>query len=373
MISPESFLKIMQNAQINFFTGVPDSTFKNFCHFIISQQNEIRNVVAVNEGNAIALAIGNYIGSGKPSLVYLQNSGIGNALNPLLSLADKDVYSIPMLVLIGWRGYPGVLDEPQHVKQGFVTKKLLEAIEIPFFEIDSSSDPISVISNALEIMQREKCPVVLLTRKDLFENEYTTKSLGRPLELTRKSALQTIAEFIDKDTAVFTTTGFIAREFMEIRMSKGIGEGSDFMCIGGMGHVSAIATGFAMSKKNTKKVICLDGDGSFLMHMGALTISGQNSDLNFLHIVLNNGSHESVGGHPRSAQDLDLFKVSKVCGYKKNDVVSNEAELKLKLVEHLSLASSSFIEIKIANLISKNPARPKNLPKENLRLFMDES
>ncbi len=371
MISPESFLKIMNSAQINFFTGVPDSTFKNFCHFIISQQNEIRNVVAVNEGNAIALAIGNYIGSGKPSLVYLQNSGIGNTLNPLLSLADKEVYSIPMLLLVGWRGYPDVLDEPQHVKQGYVTKKLLEAIEIPFFEMDSSTDPISLILSALEVMHRENCPVVLLTREDLFEDDFKRKSVENHFDLTRRSALQTIAEYVQEDSAVFTTTGFIAREFMEIRDQEGIGEGSDFMCIGGMGHVSAIATGFAMATKSSKKVVCLDGDGSLLMHMGALTVSGQNPDINLLHIVLNNGSHESVGGHPTLASDLDLHKIARACGYKETAVVVSKKQLEKAFLDYSKKNGISFIEIKISTTDTKKPLRPSNTPRENLINFLE--
>jgi len=267
MINSQDFFDALKGYGINFFTGVPDSLLKDFCAYITDHADDREHIIAANEGNAVALAAGHYLGTGRTALVYLQNSGLGNTVNPLLSLNDPEVYGIPVLLMIGWRGEPGVKDEPQHIKQGRITTDVLDVMEIPWQIIDSETEnPTAVVANAIDQMHAVSGPVALLVRKGTFESYVLKKNEEKHYALTREQAIQQLVDQVEIDDLVVATTGMPARELYEYRVKRGDGLGRDFLTVGGMGHAASIALGLARSQPRLR-VICLDGDGAVLMHM----------------------------------------------------------------------------------------------------------
>lgn len=368
MHSPEEVFKCLKKNGINFFSGVPDSLMKDFCNFLSIHLSNDDHVIAQNEGTAIALATGHYIQSGNPGLVYMQNSGIGNAINPLLSLADNEVYGIPMVLLIGWRGEPGFVDEPQHIKQGRITEKLLDSLEIPCFRFGSTNDIQVIFHDAIALTKKIKSPVAVLVHKDTFSRYEFLQKPGIELEMSREEVIDKIIDGLSDDEVVISSTGMISRELNECRVAKGYGEGIDFLTVGSMGHASSIALGMAKSQKEMK-IICLDGDGAVLMHMGALASIGQSSLRYFFHIILNNGSHDSVGGQPTLGLDIDLPKVALACGYDNSLRIKNFIELDIFLKSMSSYRGSTFIDIQIKKGARKNLGRPFLKPGDNLNIF----
>ena len=317
MIQSDHLFKILAERGISFYAGVPDSLLKDFCAYVTDHVDESNHTITANEGNAIALTAGHYLGTGRPGLVYLQNSGLGNTVNPLLSLNDPEVYGLPVLLLIGWRGEPNVKDEPQHIKQGRVTPALLDAMEIPWQILESSSTDIEVIVDAaIKQMEDRSGPAALLVRKGAFAPYVLQKNVQSHYPLLREQAIQRLIEHLSATDRVVATTGMPARELYELRMARGEGMGNDFLTVGSMGHASSIALGLARSQP-ARRVICLDGDGSVLMHMGSLAIVGQSRQENLIHVVLNNSAHDSVGGQPTCAFAVDLADVARACGYQK--------------------------------------------------------
>lgn len=370
MIDPSEAFNQFRNAGISFFTGVPDSLLKSFCAFVDDQLCSKDHVISANEGNAIAIATGHYLGTGNPSLVYMQNSGIGNAINPLLSLTSSEVYSIPMIVLVGWRGEPGLQDEPQHMLQGEIMPALLNAMKIPWFELSSPQHrPSQVIAQAIDRMHELCSPVVLLVRKNTFKN-YQSKSLPHKIHsLSREQAIQLITKTLDKNDLIVSTTGMASRELFECRKSSEGNFCEDFLTVGSMGHASSIAAGIAMEKPD-RKVICIDGDGAFLMHMGAAGIIGQSNLSNYIHIVLNNGAHDSVGGQPTVAFDLSLVTIANGCGYKTTSRVSSENELIGELTRLRNEKGPVFLEVIICRGSRPDLGRPTSSPYDNKISFM---
>ena len=299
MIENALFFEYLKKIDINFYTGVPDSLLKDFCGYISQNVTGENHVITANEGSSIALATGYHLATNKVPFVYMQNSGIGNAINPLLSLSSKEVYGIPMLIMIGWRGEPGVKDEPQHLKQGRIQEALLKALEIPY-EILSSSDSISFnekLDKLKKLTVSENCPVVLLVKKNTFkEHKYPSENYMHS-EFNRESVLKTILKNIPYNSVIISTTGKTSREIYELREELKHSHECDFLTVGSMGHSSQIALGISSFKKD-RTIICIDGDGSAIMHLGAFTNNGNSGNINFKHILLNNGAHESVGGQP---------------------------------------------------------------------------
>lgn len=374
MINVESFYNTLKSYEIDFFTGVPDSLLKSFCAYI-SDQEEKSNIIAANEGNAIGLAAGYYLSSGKIPLVYMQNSGIGNAVNPLVSLADKLVYKIPMLLLIGWRGEPRKKDEPQHKKQGIITVELMESIGISYEVIskDTTNDDIkNVLKRAYNYMIETKEPYAIIVRKETFE-EYASTCLGdskNKFELSREQAIEIILSEINKESVIVSTTGMASRELFEIREKRNEGHNKDFLTVGSMGHASQIALGIAINKRNTK-VYCLDGDGALIMHMGGMAIIGNQNVNNYVHIVINNGAHDSVGGQKTVGLDIDLLKIAKACGYKKFYSCVNTSEIRRCLKEINETNELAFLEIKVNKGARKDLGRPTTTPIENKNMLME--
>lgn len=369
MLNPSELFELFHKRGISFFTGVPDSLLKDFCAYVSDNTSKNEHVITANEGNAIGLAAGHYLGSGSPALVYMQNSGIGNAINPLTSLADPEVYSIPMLLMVGWRGEPGQKDEPQHVKQGRIMTQLLDALEIPWFAISAkTSNAEELISEAFSLMNKNKAPVVLLISKGTFEPYKLKSDIKTNLPLNREQAIEAIVENIEPDDLVVSTTGMASRELYEIRAKTKQGHGNDFLTVGAMGHTASIAFGLAQAQKR-KHVICLDGDGSVLMHMGALAIIGNSASSNLTHIVINNGAHDSVGGQPTVGFNIDLTAIANACGYKK--VLSTDS--KDGLADALNDSQGSgpcFIEVRVNKGARQDLGRPKSTPVENKNALM---
>lgn len=370
MISPEVFFNELISNGVTKFSGVPDSLLKNFCAYVSDHSDPCDHVITANEGSAIALATGQYIASGQPSLVYLQNSGFGNTINPLLSLADPLVYGVPMLLMIGWRGEPGVSDEPQHIKQGAVTEALLDACEIPYWILGpDEKDLPKLIENIMAFCSTKKRPVVLLVRKNTFKPYMLEKSSGEVYVLSREDAIEEVITSCRDSDLFVSTTGMASRELFEIRVKNNQSHDRDFLTVGSMGHASMIALGLAHGRPD-KRVVCIDGDGSSLMHLGNLTSIGQSGNVTFIHVVLNNGAHDSVGGQPTCALEVDLPKIAKSCGYVSVFSISDLHSIAPILQECEVGNGPYFIEIKIKKGARKNLGRPTSSPGENIQALM---
>lgn len=371
MIGPKFFFDALKDGGIEFFTGVPDSLLKDFCGYISENAGNENHIINSNEGAAVSIAAGYYLATDKPALVYMQNSGLGNAINPLLSLADKEVYSVPMILLIGWRGEPGKKDEPQHVKQGRVMLKMLDAMEIPYDILNSDSENIeTLIKRVSDFIKEKKCPYALVVSDGTFE-EYKSKSgFNEEYGLNREGAIEIILENIESNSVIVSTTGKTSREVFEYRERCNLGHGSDFLTVGSMGHCCQIALGISLQKKD-KQVYVLDGDGSVIMHMGSLSIIGTEAGENFKHIILNNGAHDSVGGQPTSGFKIDFASAAKACGYKNVFRAETGEQIKEALVNLRNSEGPSLLEIRINKGARKDLGRPTTTPIGNKENFME--
>lgn len=370
-ILPNEFIDLLLSKGVSFFAGVPDSLLKNFCSCLSDRMPESQHVITANEGSAVALAMGHQIGAEGVPLVYMQNSGLGNAINPLLSLADEMVYGIPMVLMIGWRGEMlsdglQLADEPQHVKQGRVTLPLLEAMEIPYVIISQDMGrSMQDVSKIVDCAQRESRPVAIVVRKDSFAAHISNSSKVVASEgLSRETAIGSVIKQLPVNAVVVATTGMASRELYELRDARQQGHFRDFLTVGGMGHASQIALGIARSRPESL-VVCLDGDGAFLMHMGGVPYTASQS--NIIHIVLNNGCHDSVGGQNTLAKTLNLAKIAKACGFEHALRVGGEQELEAAMLSSMQIdGDSHFIEIVCQPGYRSNLGRPTTSPKENI-------
>ena len=373
MISPRHFYQVFKDNGVSFFTGVPDSLLKEFCAFIDENTDDDSHVIASNEGTAIGLAVGHYLGSGNLPMVYLQNSGLGNIVNPILSLCDKEVYSIPLVLLIGWRGEPGIKDEPQHIKQGRVTPSILDSMEIPFKLITkNATQSITNAKWALETAKSSKHPVALLVRKDSFDNSERERKIKQKNRgyISRENAISIITENISKKSIIISTTGMISRELYENRSINKEDRSKDFLTVGSMGHASQIALGIAKANPD-KKIICLDGDGSALMHLGGMATIGTTNIGNLMHIVLNNGAHDSVGGQPTVAKKISLTSIAKACCYKYIEgPIKDKNEIENVINRLMKLSGMCFVEIWVSKGSRPNLGRPKESPIHNKEIFI---
>jgi phosphonopyruvate decarboxylase len=373
MIEVKAFYEELLKNDISFFTGVPDSLLKSFCAYIKDNVSSDKNIVSANEGNAIGLAAGYHLGTRKIGLVYMQNSGIGNAINPLASLADKLVYSIPMLLVIGWRGEPNKKDEPQHKKQGLITVETLDLLGIKYDVIDkaTNNDEMRVkLKKAYTHMKKENEPYALVVKKDTFDEYKLKNNTNFDFELTREEAIEVLIENIKEESVIVSTTGMASRELYELREKYKENHNKDFLTVGSMGHASQIALGVALSNKD-KEVYCIDGDGALLMHLGGLAIIGNQEPKNFRHILINNGAHDSVGGQETVGFEIDTLAIAKACGYKKCYSCSSKEEVVKLSKEIADIEGSVLLEIKVKKGARKDLGRPKATPIENKEAFME--
>lgn len=367
------FLDECQKNGINFFTGVPDSLLKEFCDELFVRYGTDGNthVVAHNEGGAIALCAGHYLATGKPGLCYMQNSGIGNAVNPLASLMDPEVYSIPCLMVIGWRGEPGVKDEPQHIKQGKITIGQLELMGIPFRIISAETQDDELRNHFADLsseMSNGKT-VAFIVKKGTFQSE-SKPHYGNKYIMTRESAVAKILASSDPEDVFICTTGKLSREVFEFRESEKEGHSHDFLTVGSMGHASMIALQIAIEKPE-RKVWCLDGDGAILMHLGALPLIGRRHPGNFIHVVINNGAHDTVGGMPVCSGSLNIAALASASGYAHVLIADSEFALDRALAEAASCDSGPLmIEVRCACGSRSNLGRPTSSPVANRNELM---
>jgi phosphonopyruvate decarboxylase len=371
MLNCKEFFDLLHGGEIDFFSGVPDSLLKFFNSYILDNVEQNQHIITANEGNAIALASGYHLATKKIGLVYMQNSGLGNAINPLVSLADNEVYGIPILLLIGWRGEPNEKDEPQHQKQGKITLELLETLDIPYEILTKDIEDAKIkLSSAIKYMNKFHAPFALVVKKGTFEKYEQINESKQNYELSREKAINLIIDNLDQQDVVVSTTGMISRELFESRTHKNQKHETDFLTVGSMGHASQIALGIAISNPK-KQVFCLDGDGSVIMHMGSLGIIGSKQMKNFKHIILNNESHDSVGGQPTVGNIINFVSLAKSCKYKNSFKVSTEIELNKKMLKLKSEDGPILLEIMVNRGNRKDLGRPTKTPKENMDLFMN--
>lgn len=356
----------------DFYTGVPDSQLKALCDYLMNTYgiDQHHHIIAANEGNCVGLAAGYHLATGKTPVVYMQNSGEGNIINPLASLLNDRVYAIPMIFIIGWRGEPGIHDEPQHIYQGKVTVRLMEDMDVKTFIIgkETTEDELQRAMNSFREVLNVGKQVAFIVRKGsleyrekvVYKNDYT---------MTREEIIQHIVKATGEDPIV-STTGKASRELFEARVANGQSHKYDFLTVGSMGHSSSIALGVALNKPD-RKIWCIDGDGAVLMHMGSMAVIGANAPKNLVHIVINNGAHETVGGMPTVASKMDVVAIAKACGYPNAVSVDSFAELDRVLNEAKSRKKLSLIEVKCSIGARADLGRPTTTAIDNKKSFID--
>ena len=370
MIRPEFFIEKLRENGIDCFAGVPDSLLKNICACITDHCDAEHNIIAANEGAAVGIAAGHYLATGKPACVYMQNSGEGNIINPLASLTDEEVYNIPVLLLIGWRGRPGVHDEPQHVKQGKVTTGLLNVMGVNYEVLSKEEDKAEKqIAKAIKALQNKEV-FALVIEKDTFEDYKLQNVEKNNLTMSREEAIQTVAAALGEKDCIVSTTGMISRELFEYRAAMNQGHERDFLTVGSMGHASQIALGIAMVQPE-RKVWCFDGDGAAIMHMGSMAIVASKQPKNYVHVVFNNGAHDSVGGQPTVGLHINLPAVAKAVGYKNTCSVDSKEALSEALKVVVTMEGPSLLEIKVKKGNRKDLGRPTTTPIQNKEALME--
>ena len=363
--------RFVQILGCDFFTGVPDSQLRALCNYLMAEYGTdgAHHIIAASEGNAVALGAGYHLATGKVPLVYMQNSGEGNVINPVASLLNEKVYGIPMVFVIGWRGEPGVHDEPQHIFQGAVTLELLDVMDIASKVVSSETSEEELLETMKEFRPRLVAgnQVAFVIKKDALAFDGKVK-YANSFEMIREEIIRHIT-LKSGDDPIISTTGKASRELFEIRVVNGQDHGRDFLTVGSMGHSSSIALGFALQRPD-KKVWCIDGDGAALMHLGAMAVIGAQKPKNLIHIVINNQAHETVGGMPTVASNTDLVAIAKACGYDSAVSVRNYENLDTALEHAVSSDGLSFIEACAALGARDNLGRPTTTAQENKAAFM---
>jgi len=365
MIKVNSLINLLKKNNSNFFTGVPDSVLKELS-FFLQKKTKKNHIIATSEGAAVSLGIGNYLSTRKVPCIYMQNSGLSNALNPLISIAHEKVYSIPLILIIGWRGSPKIKDEPQHNVKGKITENILKLLNIKYTIIRSNTD-LKKFDKQIKIAKKKNTIIACLIEQGTLE---TTKKVNKKKDfykLDKEIFLKTLLHTLEKNTKIISSTGYNSRELMYLRNKFKIKKSDDFYMVGGMGHTASVALGYSLSCK--KKTICIDGDGSFLMHLGSLKTAGTFANKNFRYILLNNNSHDSVGGQNTYANDINFEKLSKSLGFKKFYSIKDDKNLKINIQKFLNGNTINFLEVKVSNSKIKKLPRPTDLIKIK-KLFM---
>lgn len=367
MINTTNFYNCLIKNEFDFFTGVPDSLLKEFCLVVKDLSPKSRNIIAANEGNALALACGYNIASGKYGVVYMQNSGIGNIINPLLSLADEKVYEIPMLFIIGYRGEPNVKDEPQHIKQGELTLPLLDTLGVKYMILNEEYE--LQIEKCREYISKNKKSIALIVKKDTFSKYDKEINNENKNILKREEVLDTIINNINDNDFIVSTTGKTSREIFEIREKYNMPHSNDFLTVGSMGHTSSLSLGISLFTNNN--IFCIDGDGSMIMHFGGLAVAIQNAKDNFKYILINNGCHESVGKQPTIAFNLDIKKILLGFGFDKVIIINKKDEL-IEAINEIKRIGKVALIVNTNDKSRKDLGRPTIAPKENKISFQNK-
>lgn len=364
----------LQAGGITFFTGVPDSLMKPLCAWVLALDAD-RHAMQANEGTAVALAAGHALDGRGVAAVYLQNSGIGNAVNPLLSLAAPEVYGLPMVLLIGWRGAPGHRDEPQHQLQGRVLCAMLDAMEVPRYTLPD--DPAEALDLARRLpgeARRARRPVALLVPPEGIGPAVTTvpkptlSLAGAPLR--REEAIEAIVARAGQEAWVVATTGKTARELYAVRKTRGEEGQRDLLVVGSMGHASTIALGHHAAAPD-RVVWCLDGDGAALMHLGAMPVLAAQAPARFVHVLFNNGVHESVGGQPLPVGPDLWAGLAAASGYVRVLRADTATDLQDALDTLPDPTGPVFLEVRVAPGSRPDLPRPSETPQDRLAALRD--
>ena len=359
MIKVDSLFNLLKKNKSFFFTGVPDSVLKELSSSLQSL-NKKNHIIATNEGAAVSIGIGHYLSTKKIPVIYMQNSGLSNALNPLISIAHEKVYSIPLILIIGWRGSPRINDEPQHNVKGKITEQILKLLNIKYTILRSVSD-INKFDKQIKSAKKNKSIVACLIEQGTLEKSRKTKQKKDFYNLDKELFLKNLLENLNKNTKIISSTGYNSRELMYLREKYKFKNTKDFYMVGGMGHTSSVALGYSLF--TNKKTICIDGDGSLLMHLGSIKTAGTFANKNFKYILLNNNAHDSVGGQSTYANDINFAQLSKSLGFKKFYSINSQKNLKKIVKKFLSEDKLSFLEVKVANSKIKKLPRPTDLIK----------
>ena len=359
MIKVKSLINILKKNKSDFFTGVPDSVLKELS-FELQNKTKKNHIIASNEGSAISIGIGHYLSTKKIPTIYMQNSGLSNALNPLISIAHPKVYSIPLILIIGWRGSPRIKDEPQHNVKGKITENLLKLLNIKYTIVRNDKDLKKFDKQIKDAKKNNSIVACLIEQGTLEKNNKKIKQKDY-FKLDKETFFKTLLEITDNKSKIISSTGYNSREIMHIRQKYQLRKSQDFYMVGGMGHTASVALGYSLTTK--KKTICIDGDGSLLMHLGSIKTAGTFASKNFKYILLNNNTHDSVGGQSTYANQINFEKLSNSLGFKKYYSIKDNQNLKKTLKQFLSGNGLKFLEVKVTNSKIKNLPRPKNLIK----------
>ena len=357
MIKVNTLINLLKKNNTNFFTGVPDSVLKELSSYLKNKKNHI---IATNEGAAVSIGIGHYLSTKKIPCIYMQNSGLSNALNPLISIAHKKVYSIPLILVIGWRGSPRVKDEPQHNVKGKITQQILKLLNIKYTILRSNKD-FAKFDKQIKYAKKSNSIVACLIEQGTLQKIITSNSKKDFYSLDKEFFLKNLLEELPSKSKVIASTGYNSRELMYLRKKFNFNNSKDFYMVGGMGHTSSVALGFSLSSKN--KTFCIDGDGSFLMHLGSIMTAGNFANKNFKYILLNNNTHDSVGGQITNADNIDFEKLSKSLGFKKFYSIKKKQNLRKIIKKFIQINGPSFLEVKVTNSKIKKLPRPDDLIK----------
>ena len=359
MIKVSSLISLLEKNNSRFFTGVPDSVLKGLSSYLQNKDKK-KHIIATNEGSAVSIGIGHYLSTKKVPCVYMQNSGLSNALNPLISIAHKKVYSIPLILIIGWRGSPRIKDEPQHNVKGKITEQILKLLNIKYTILRSSND-LNKFDKQIKIAKKNKSITACLIEQGTLEKNNKITKRKDYYKLNKEFFLKTLLENLEKKTKIISSTGYNSRELMHLREKYKLKNSKDFYMVGGMGHTSSVALGYSLTNKS--KTICIDGDGSFLMHLGSIKTAATFANKNFKYILLNNNSHDSVGGQSTYTNNIDFKQFSKSLGFKNFYCIKDDKNLKRNIKKFLSGNSLNFLEVKVTNSKIKNLPRPTDLIK----------
>lgn len=354
MIEQQKLFTALNDIGLNFYTGVPDSLLNDFCLHLVNNVPDCQHIMAANEGNAIGIAAGYHMATGKIPVVYMQNSGIGNATNPLLSLTHRCVYGIPLILLIGWRGDPAIKDHAQHKKQGELTPVLMEDMDIPYQVLDADDTVIEKFQWAANKAKELNAPVALIAKKAILTQKEKKQEYAESPLMNREEAISAVLDVFGKDAIYLATTGRATRELHEQIMIHGFSHEIEFLNVGAMGHLSSIGLGLAVGAPD-KKIVVFDGDAAAVMHMGSLATNGRYQPKNLIHIVLNNGVNESVGGQKSSGQVINLTAIAKGCGYETIPAFVESKEDLQKAVKQLADSNHlSFLDVHVRQGIRKD-------------------
>ena len=359
MIKVSSLISLLEKNNSRFFTGVPDSVLKGLSSYLQNKDKK-KHIIATNEGSAVSIGIGHYLSTKKVPCVYMQNSGLSNALNPLISIAHKKVYSIPLILIIGWRGSPRIKDEPQHNVKGKITEQILKLLNIKYTILRSSND-LNKFDKQIKIAKKNKSIIACLIEQGTLEKNNKITKRKDYYKLNKEFFLKTLLENLEKKTKIISSTGYNSRELMHLREKYKLKNSKDFYMVGGMGHTSSVALGYSLT--NRSKTICIDGDGSFLMHLGSIKTAATFANKNFKYILLNNNSHDSVGGQSTYTNNINFEQFSKSLGFKNFYCIKDDKNLKKNIKKFLSGNSLNFLEVNVANSKIKNLPRPTDLIK----------